>query len=89
MGTMDFLHRLSKFLDQQRMECVFPDSMEVLSLENPSTINDQNLPELEQSLLDNSEMPHTKTKLMQQQLKQGMVSFLYHAAMGKRRYPWL
>jgi len=40
------------------------------------------------SSLENSGMPHTRMKHTQQQLKQVTVYFLYHAAMGRRRYPW-
>ena len=88
MVTLDFLHRLSKFSDQLRMESVFQDSMELISLESPNKTNALNQPESRPSLWDNSEIQHIKMKHSQQQLKQGMVCFLYHVATVKRRYPW-
>ena len=88
MEILDFLHRLSKFSNQLRMESVFPDSMELLNLENLNMTSDQNQLKLTHDLQDNSGMPHTKMKHSEQLLKQGMASFLYHVAMAKRRYPW-
>ena len=87
-GDLDFLHRLSKFSNQLRMESAFPDSMELLNLENLNMTSDQNQLKLIPDLQDNSGMPHTKMKHSEQLLKQGMASFLYHVAMAKRRYPW-
>jgi len=86
MATMDFLHRLSKFSDQLRMECVFPDSTELLNLENPKKIEDLNQFGSEQSSLELSETPLTKMKLSQQQLKQVTASFLYHVVTARRRF---
>ena len=86
--TMDFLHHLSKFSDQLRMESAFQDSTELLKLENPKRIRDQNPPGSIPNLSDNLGILHTKMMPSEQQLKQGMVCFLYHAGMAKRRYPW-
>ena len=88
MEIFDFLHRLSKFSNQLRMESAFPDSMELLNLENLNMTSDQNLSEFKLSSQDNFGMLHTKMKHSEQLLKQGMASFLYHVAMAKRRYPW-
>ena len=88
MGTMDFLHHLLKFSDQLRMESAFPDSMELLNLENLNMTSDQNQPGSIPNLSDNLGILHTKMMPSEQQLKQGMVCFLYHAGMAKRRYPW-
>jgi superfamily II DNA or RNA helicase len=54
METMDFLPRLSKFLDQLRMESAFQDSMELISLENPRKTGDLSPPGSEPSLSDSS-----------------------------------
>jgi hypothetical protein len=88
MGTMDFLHRLSRFSEQLRQESVFPDSMELLNLENPEKTRDQSQPVSIRSLLGNFEIPHTKTMHYEQQLKLATASFLYHVGTAKRRYPW-
>jgi len=83
MVTLDFLHRLSRFSDQLRMESAFQDSMEPLSLESLGKINAPNQPESRPNLWENSEILPTKMRHSQQQLKQGMASFLYHVAMAK------
>jgi len=88
METLDFLHRLSKFSEQLKMECAFQDSTELLNLGSLKRIEDQNPHEFKQSSLDNSEMPHTKMKQCQLQLKQAMASFLYHVVTARRRFPW-
>jgi len=71
METTDFLPRLSKFLDQLRMESAFQDSTEPINLENPRKIRDPSPPGSEPSLSDSSETRHTKMMPSQQRLKAG------------------
>ena len=87
MAISDFLHRLSKFSEQLRTESVFLDSTELIKLENQNRIDVQNPQKAQPNSPDNSVTLHTKTKLLTPQLKQVMVSCLYHVGMGRRPYP--
>ena len=77
-----------KVSDQLRMECAFQDSTELLRLETQRKTEDPNRLNQMPNLSVSSETQPIKMKHWQQQLKQGTVSFLYHVATVRRRYPW-